>query len=234
MTSYGDRIIATNYIDPIQSMLLSGTNFTDLSATAPKARFVATVKDFVMVANTNDSTFGPAPYRVWWSAIADPTNWPAPGSITAAQLQSDFQDLVQTDVGNITGLSAGFLGAVDAAIFCERGIWAASYTGPPTLFSFRLVQGAPGTTSPLSIVPGRATSQGGTRSVCYFLGEDGFNMFDGTAATAIGAQKFDREFFRELDGSRLNYVQGVADPRSKLIFWAFTGAAPTPIFLPGC
>ena len=33
-------------------------------------------------------------------------------------------------------------------------------------------------------------------------------MFDGTAATAIGAQKFDREFFRELDGRRLNYIRG--------------------------
>jgi|GEM_PF-876464 len=226
MTSYGNRVVATNYVDPIQSMLTSGYNFTDLSATAPKARFAATVKDFLMVASTQDAVYGPVPYRVWWSALGQPDVWPTPGSITAAQLQSDYQDLVQTDIGNITGLMSGFLGSVDAAIWCEKGIWAANYTGPPTLFGFRLVQGAPGTLSPLSLVQNRIrTAQGTYIPAAFYLAEDGFNMFDGTGSTPIGSLKFDREFLRELNAAYIGYVQGAADPISKLIYWAF--ASPT-------
>jgi len=225
-TSFGTRVIATNYIDPIQSCLTSELNFSDLSPNAPKARFCATVKDFLFVANTQDPTYGPVPYRCWWSAIGQPNVWPTPGSITAAQLQSDYNDLVQTDVGNITGLMSGFLGSVDVAIWCEKGIWVAQHVGPPALFAFRLAQGSPGSLSPLSIVQSRLrTAQGNYAPVAFYLAEDGFNMFDGTASTPIGSLKFDRAFFRELNAAYLGWVQGAVDPMYKLIWWAFPSQA---------
>src|SRR5262245_10272135 len=96
MTSFGKRIIASNYTDPMQTLLLGDANFTTLSATAPRARYVKTVKDFLFVANTYDSVDGEMPFRCWWSALGAPTNWPTPGSVTAQQLQSDYQDLQQT------------------------------------------------------------------------------------------------------------------------------------------
>lgn len=228
MTSYGNRVVAANGIDPIQSMLLGASNFTPLAAAAPIAKFVCTVKDFLFTANTNDGVSGPVPYRVWWSALGDPTNWPTPGSITAQQLQSDYQDLQQTDLGTITGMVSGFGQAADVAIFTERGIWTAAYTGPPVLFSFRVAQNASGTISPLSLVQSFAkSSSGNVIPVVYYLGQDGFAAFDGSTSYPIGAQKFDREFFRELDPTYVQYVQGANDPRTRTIVWAFSAGVNT-------
>jgi hypothetical protein len=222
MTAFGNRIIASNYTDAIQSMLLSGTNFDVLSPDAPRAKFVTVVKDFVFAANTMDPVDGAVPYRVWWSGLGQPDQWPTPGSVTALELQSDYQDLQQQDLGAITGMVAGFIGASDVAIFCENGLWGGNYVGPPVLFNFRVIAGAPGTMSPLSIVPGRMrTAAGSAAQVAMYLSESGFQAFDGAAAIPFGAGKFDREFFRELNGKWIGYVQGVSDPTSNLIYWGF-------------
>jgi hypothetical protein len=222
MTAFGNRIIASNYTDAIQSMLLSGTNFDVLSPDAPRAKFITVVKDFVFAGNVFSSADGAVPFRVHWSGLGQPDQWPLPGSVTALQLQSDYQDLQQQDLGAITGMQAGFIGASDVAIFCENGLWGGNYVGPPVLFNFRVIAGAPGTMSPLSIVPGRMrTAAGSAAQVAMYLSESGFQAFDGTAAIPFGAGKFDREFFRELNGKWIGYVQGVSDPTSNLIYWAF-------------
>lgn len=242
MTSFGTQILATNGVDPIQTTMLGDVvgGFEALQPgdpvgppivpAAPKARFLATVKDFLFVADTTDPVDGHVPYRVWWSSINDPSSWPQPGTIEALQVQSDFQDLQQTDLGNITGLVSGFAPGADAVIFCERGIWTAAYAGPPLIFSFRVAQGASGTLSPLSIVQDHAQSNAGIRPVVYYLGGDGFAAFDGSASYPIGAQKFDKAFFRELDDAYLNYVQGVADPRSRSILWGFPSVGSGGLF----
>ena len=228
MTSFGNRVIATNGADPIQTLIVGDPNFALLSADAPVAKYVATVKDFVMVGNTNDPTSGLVPYRVWWSALGDPTLWPVPGSITALQLQSDYNDLQQTDLGVVTGIVPGLGSASDVAIFMERGIYTGTFVGPPAQFQFAVSQGSSGTISPLSIVLGHARDQGGAiRPVAYYLSENGFAAFDGSASIPIGAQKFDREFFRELDHDYVGMVQGVAEPRTRTIIWAFSGGIGT-------
>jgi hypothetical protein len=94
LTQFGERVIATNYNDAIQSYEMGvDAAFDDLSVDAPKARHIARVRDFVMVANTVDGIDGAVPQRVWWPAIGNPTSWPTPGSDTAAQVQSGFVDL---------------------------------------------------------------------------------------------------------------------------------------------
>jgi hypothetical protein len=225
MTSYGTRVIATNLDDPIQSFPIppgAGAKFGDLSSEAPRAKFAAVVKDFLFVANTFDPVDGNRPNRVWWSAINDPTNWPVPGSTEAIQLQSDYQDLQQTDLGVITGLVSGFAPGADVIIFCERGLYIGAYIGPPLIFSFRVAQGASGTISPLSIVQSHArTEQGTLQPACYYLSEQGFTAFDGLTAHPVGAQKFDREFFRMVDPTYISLVQAAADPRTRAVLWAF-------------
>ena len=91
----------------------------DLDAAAPKAKTMAVIKDFVMVGDTNDGTDGDQPNRVWWPAINDPTNWPTPGSSSAAQVQSDYQNLPGT--GRVQKVAPA-IGGADGAVFCERGI----------------------------------------------------------------------------------------------------------------
>jgi hypothetical protein len=223
MTSYGTRIIATNGLDPIQTMLLpTDTHFSLLSAAAPIAKYVATVKDFLMVGNTTDPVSGAVPWRVWWSSINDPTSWPTPGGTTAISVQSDYNEMQQTDLGNVTGLVSGFSQGADVVIFMERGIYTGNYAGPPLIFSFRVAQGASGTIAPLSIVQSFARQQtGATIPVVYYLSEDGFAAFDGSTAYPIGSQKFDRTFYRLVDDAYIHRVQGSVDPRSRSVIWAF-------------
>ena len=231
MTSFGDRIIAANGIDDIQSLALGEANFTALQpgavgppviATAPIAKYVAVVKDFLMVGNTIDDVDGPRPYRVWWSSINDPTSWPTPGSVEAQQVMSDYQDLVQTDLGNVTQLVSGFAPGSDVVIFTTGGIWTASFTGPPLIFQFRIAQGASGTMAPRSVVVDHAKDQSGAiRPVCYYLSGDGFAAFDGSTSFPIGAQRWDALFWRELDDQYLSYVQGTRDPRTRSVIWAY-------------
>jgi hypothetical protein len=129
---------------------------------------------------------------------------------------------VQTDLGNVTGLVSGFSQGADVVIFMERGIYTGNYAGPPLIFSFRVAQGASGTIAPLSIVQSFARQQTGAilPVVCY-LGEDGFAAFDGSTAFPIGAQKFDRTFYRLVDDAYISRVQGSVDPRSRTVLWAF-------------
>lgn len=230
MISFGNRVVATNGTDPIQSFLVgTDTLFSVLSVDAPVAKFAATVKDWLMVGNTTDSD-GTLPFRVRWSAIGDPTTWPTPGTDTAAQLLSDYQDLQQTDLGAITGMLGGYLASADAAIFMERGVYRVQATGTSSIFAFAVAQGAAGTRSPLSIVPARLRTTAGIPGVCFYLGEDGFYAFDGAQAIPIGAQKFDRAFFAELDYTYLPYVQAAADPNLKLIYFAFSATGGAGLF----
>lgn len=211
---FGERVMATNYRDPIQSYVMgTSTDFADLSSDAPKAKYLATVKDFVFAGNTNDATDGVKNQRVWWPKINDPTTWPTPGTSTAIADQSDFQDLPGNH-GEITGL-VGNLGSADAAIFLERAVFRVFYTGSPNIFAFQAAEGLRGCPAPNSIVQ--------LGNVVYYLGEDGFYAFDGTTSIPIGAQKIDKTFWADLDQSVPERVVGAIDPISRVVFWAYPG-----------
>lgn len=212
---FGDNVIASNISDPIQSYVMGTSSaFADLSSDAPQARYVAVVKGWLFAANTTDNVDGPVPWRVWWSAYQDPTNWPTPGTSAAAAAQSDFNDIVGQG-GWIQGI-VGNLGTADAAIFFEHAVWRVVYSGPPTVFTFSPAEGVRGTPAPGSIAQ--------LGAFVYYLGEDGFYVFDGTNSTPIGADKVDRTFFADLD---LNYVfrmTSAVDPVNKMIMWSYAGS----------
>jgi hypothetical protein len=211
-TIFGQRIIATDFADNIQSFLIgSSSKFSDLSATAPKARYCAAVKSWLVVANTNDSVSGNDPQRVWWSANGDPTNWPTPGTAQAAQFQSDYQPLYG-DGGWIQGI-VGNLGNADAAVFMEHAIWRMVYSGGPDIFDFSPAEGVRGTPAPGSIAQNGA--------LVYYLGEDGFYVFDGSTSVPIGANKVDKTFYTNINQNYINRVSSAIDPINKLYIVAY-------------
>lgn len=204
---FNARILAANIDDPIQTFVLgTDTKFSDLAAAAPKARYVTTAKNFLIAANTSDPIGGLAPWRVWWSALGDPTSWPTPGTSAAAAVQSDYNDTVG-EGGAITGI-VGNLGTADAAIFYERAVWRMIYVGPPAIFNFVPAEGVRGT-----IAPGSIAQLG---SVVFYLGEDGFYMFDGTQSIPIGANKVDRTFLANLAANGQSRITSAIDPVRKL------------------
>lgn len=186
---------------------------TSFASIAPKAKYMAIIKNFLMVANTSDATGGVQVQRAWWSGLNDPTNWPTPGTALAAAFQSSYNDLFG-DYGPITGI-VGALGTADGAIFFERAIFRVVFAGPPVTFDFFPCETVRGTSAPNSIVK--------RGLLVDYLGEDGFYTFDGTSSKPIGANKVDKTFYADLDQNYLHRVYGAADPVNRMSYWAYPG-----------
>ena len=201
-TQFGNAIIGTNNSDPIQVYTLgTSTAFADLSASAPKCKFLTVVRDFVVTAlTTESSTVYPA--RVRWSGINDETTW---GSSQVTQ--ADFQDI--PDGGQIVGIRGGEFGLV----LMEKGISRMSYIGTPFIFQFDNISRGKGCIAAGSI----AQVQG----VTFFLSDDGFYSCDGQQVTAIGSEKVDRWFFANADESGFDSMSSAVDPVRKLVIWNF-------------
>ena len=151
ITQFGPKMILANGQDKLQAWTLnSSTNFANLSADAPIAKFVTVVRDFVVAAND-----GTATSKVYWSDINDETDWTS-GSASQADNQ------ILPDGGDITGLAGGEYGLV----FLERAIYRMSYAGSPFFFQFDAISRSLGCISNGSI------AQYG--NLTYFLADDGF------------------------------------------------------------
>jgi len=225
--AFGDVVIFTNYIDPPQffNIRTGGTGlFADLSADAPKAKYVAVIKDFVFLGSTNDPVDGERPRRLWWSSIGDPHDWPTPGSDLAIMRQSDFQDLESSEMGHLRGIVGGNLSGADGGAIFERGCIRIAYVGSPAIWSFAVSEGVAGCVAPWSIVSRRMPSPSGMRSVAYWYSDDGFLAWDGAAAQSIGAQRIDRFVYEDMLPPRRQQIAGVSVPYANLVLWAYHGA----------
>ncbi len=202
-TQFNNQLVATNFNDTMQLFTLgTSTRFGDLSADTdmPKARYIDTVRNFLVVGNTSLSSVN-SPNRVQWSGIGDPTIWG-----TVPENQADFQDL-PGKYGPIRGIVGGEYGTV----FQETGITRMNYVGSPLIFSFETVETNRGTRYPGSIV-----AVGDLR---FYMGIDGFYVFSGSTSTAIGVNKVDRTFFSMIDKSYPERIYGAVDYEKYLICW---------------
>lgn len=214
-TSFSDTVIACQLAYAVQSYDLgSSTLFDDLATAAPRAKYCAAVKDFLMLGYTLDSTDGTRPQRIWWSGIGDPTNWPTPGTATAAEVQSDFQD-IPGDHGAITGIVSATSHA-DAVVIFEHGIAVLQYAGGNVVWDINQVEGSKGTQAPKSIV---AVGQ-----QVYFYSDDGFRMFDGSTTYPIGYTRVDATFVADIAPSNIGKIVGVYDSASRCIIWIYPGS----------
>lgn len=219
-TTYGETVIATNYDDAVQSITAGGGAFADLitSTRKPKARRVATVRDFVVLGDTNDSTDGEKQNRVWWSALDDPTDFD-PSSTTL----SDYQDL--PDGGAVQAIVGGVEYGV---IVMERAVQRMAFTGGSAIFRFDAVDRRRGTPIPRSVV--------GQGRMVYWISEEGFLAFDGSSSRNIGHNRVDLEFWDQFDNANVERVSAGIDEENKLVVWAFpntsaSNGVPNKLFI---
>jgi len=200
-TQFGKTVISTNNAEKLQAWTLgTSTSFADLSATAPIAKFITVVRDFVVCANTLETT--QQQYRVRWSAINNETDW-----TEDVNTQSDYQDI--PDGGQIVGIRGGEFGLV----FLERAIHRMSYVGTPFIFQFDNISRGKG-----CMVSGSIAQYQG---VTFFLSDDGFYMCDGQNVTTIGAEKVDRFFLQDASESDYKTMSAAVDPIRKLVIWNY-------------
>lgn len=202
-TQFGSQIIFTNNSQRLQAWdLTSSTSFKNLSDSAPIAKFITVVRDFVVVANTNEGS--QKPYRVRWSALNNETDW-----VENVNTQSDYQDI--PDGGQIVGIRGGEFGIV----FLDRAIHRMTYVGTPFIFQFDNISRNKGCIASGSI----AQYQG----ISFFLSDDGFYMCDGQTVQPIGAEKVDRFFFNDASEFDFPSMSAAVDPVRKLVIWNYKG-----------
>jgi hypothetical protein len=207
---WGNKIIATNFDDVPQIITIgAATNFAALGGSPPKARHIALVKDFVVLANLNEGgTLEPD--KVRWSGVNNEATWTA-----SASTQSDAESLKSSAKyggGWIMGVRGGEYGV----IFQEFSIWRMSYIGSPAIFQFDEVLPGYGTPSRNSI------AQYG--NLIFYLGQEGFDLLvNGTERVPIGYQKIDSTFLAEVDPSYMHKVIGAIDPQKRIVSWIYPG-----------
>jgi hypothetical protein len=204
---YRGDVMATNLDNLVQTITPGDANFADLitSTLKPKAKHMDVVGDFLMLGNTNDTTDGAVPHRVWWSALGDPALFDPDAST-----QSDYQNLGAG--GHIQRILGG---REYALIFCESMIYRAQYVGAGLVFYIAPVEAGRGTPIPGSVVAlGR---------MVFYVGEDDFYVFDGAGSTPLGLGKVAKTFRTELDASSYHRVYSAIDPINQIAMWAYPG-----------
>lgn len=198
-----DKVLATNFGDAPQQIVLGDAAFSDLTADF-RARHLARIRDFVAVANTADPVDGDVTSRVRWSAIGDETSW----TVSPSTL-SDFQDLRSQPIERLFGGEFG-------VVLQRQSTWRMTFVGAPVVFQFDEVLPGVGVLTPSAAVQDGAA--------LFFLSDKGFfELVQGTQARSIGANKIDRTVLAELDGDFLHRITAEADPTTQTIWWAYPG-----------
>jgi hypothetical protein len=199
---YGDRVLATNYTDDIQTFdVSSSTDFAALPGTPPKAKWLASINNFVVALNTESS--GGVSYRVQWSGLDDPETW-TPDVVT----QADFQDVFDG------GAAIALIGSQNSGVLLmERAIYRMDYVGTPLVFQFSLAEPNRGCSVAGSVV--------GYSGNVFYYGEDGFQMYDGSGSRPIGYEKVDNWFKANVDSTNLYKMRAAVNPRREQVIWAF-------------
>lgn len=203
--NFGTLVIATNYNDDIQVFdTATDTQFSQLSATAPRCRRMAIVKNFLVCVDTVDGD-GAIGYRVRWSPLADPQGvWT--DSITT---QADHQDISGGDYSN------SFVAQIEeyGVIVQGRSIWRMDYVGGDAIFSINPLYTGRG-----SLLPRSCISNGKS---LFILAEDGWYQLEGGELTGIGDKKIDKYFYSIFDQTNDFNLNVQIDPLNKLLVVAF-------------
>lgn len=206
--AYGDRLIGVNELDNPQFRDMStGTlTFADLAGSPPKAKFVATYLEFVVLGVLSSSAMAIA-----WSGVGNSTQW------TPGTNQSDQQEFA--DGGNITGLVAT---SAALYIFQEKCIRRMIYVGGALIMQIDKIVDGMGCIEPNSLV------SIGQRM--FFLDEDGWYAFDGESQpVAIGQDKFDQWFLDNSYRTSWPQMSTIIDPKNRVFVCAFVSSAAPSI-----
>lgn len=199
---FGNVSLATAKSATIQS-ISSGTDFSDVSGTAPKADLIETINNQVFIANINGMGFGDAPERWACSALGNETDWTPSVSTQCASGQ------LLDSPGKITALRR--LGDVIVA-YKDRAIYIGQYVGAPLIWDFRKVVGEVGAPCQEAVIS--------TGQAHYFIGNDDIYVFDGTRPQPLNSP-VRNWFFNNVDQRYMYRICGTYDRFNQRIYWWF-------------
>ncbi|MCK5602534.1 hypothetical protein KAR91_11710 [Candidatus Pacearchaeota archaeon] len=212
---WGETVLATNYVDNVQSIPMGGSHFESLAGTPPKARHIGIVRDFVVLGNVTDFSTGAAvTNRIHWSGFGNEQTYEP-----SANTQADYQTL-QGGGGAVQRVVGGEYGI----IFQEFSIQRMTYVGSPVVFQLDEVEAGRGTPCPTS-VPQIPYGQ-----FIPYLGQDDFYIFNGVSSKPIGHDRVFKTFTDDYDVDYSDRVSIGIDPTSTVIMWSYpsNGAGGVP------
>lgn len=203
----GSLILATNYSNSLQVSTIGGSSFGNVSGNPPNARYIAGIRDFVVLANTTANR-----NEVRWSGDGNYETW----TISSATRASSF---ILPTGNQITGLSGGERGLV----FCENTIWRMTEVRDSRVFQFDEILPGVGTLAPNSIIRYGA--------LVFFWANNGFHVVNNYSEVQdIGTNRVDRYFEANVDFENLDRISATIDPLAKRVHWAYPvkGGSGTP------
>jgi hypothetical protein len=232
-TTFGDKIIATNYVDEVQAKDVTDDVFSalipDTSPYMPRARFAAVISSSLVLADINPTDYDAGsssnytdgkPFHLWASKPLDPAYFDT-GDLAN---QTALFALVGQP-GMITGLVGGEWGTV----FKRNSIWRMTYAGLPQIFQIDSIAIASGCAYPESIVQ--------VGQDIFFWGGGGISVVsNGSQLNRISNQRVEKAIFdTAFEGLALaqdydnwpianeSRVYGAYDVYSGLIWWLYRG-----------
>lgn len=199
-TKFGDRIIAVSRADAPQYYDMGSSSvFADLPGSPPKAKTLATVRDFVVLGNI----LSLGPNFIQWSGYNNSETW-----VSSIKTQSDQQELFGR-AGHVQRIVPGESGV----IFCEHSIYRMDYIGPPVIFQIDEVERKRGTPAPNSVV-----WAGG---LTYYFGWDGFYVTDGIVSKPISHNRVSNWFGDNCPANTFSEIRSTIDRVNRLVIWSF-------------
>lgn len=198
--SSGALVIAVNIGDDPQKFLLnSSTKFQALGGTPPQARYIAVVRDFIVLGGLDGDE-----RTVHWSGLANPEHW-TPGT------QSCDTQTFQNG-GPVRGLIGGEVGYVFQASAIKRMTYA---PGSATIFDIDEVEDQAGLQAPYSLVR--------VRRQAFYRSADGFFKFSlgGAGSEPIGVGKWAKWFDDDLKAGTEQLIIGGVSPSQRFVIWAY-------------
>lgn len=196
---FGQRIIATNGVDPVQYYdLATSTDFADLPGSPPIAKYVVVAGDFVWLMNLSSDHAGYA-----FSGLNDSEQWAAGENFSDVGTFPDGGEIM----GGVPSGSGVFL--------VQRNAIRLATFNPSSGFTYTIqpVDMKTGAISPFSI----ANIGNGS---FFFLSQDGFYLFN-NGLQPIGAERVDRTFRGLISADQLKLVRASVDNDEKLVYVRF-------------
>ena len=216
---FGTSIFCASYTNETQTLdMARDAKFMDASPTTPRASHVVTAENFLWLGDIYSRDAGSQRNAVQWSALADPYNFPVPGTDAATAVLSGRQ-VFEGGGGIVQGV---FSGSEVVAIFQESAIWRADFVGGDVVWDINNVEENVGL-----LIKGAAITFG---RYIFFISEDGFRIFDYTSSKNIGKDRVNQWFFDNYDADYPDSVSIARDPKKTQIRMSFsaTGNSGVP------
>ena len=217
MVEFAGCVLAADGVHPLQDATINSGNFADV-ATAPIGNVLGVIGQFLIVGDiTSPTAF---PYRVQWSGIGDPGNWPVPLTIEAIAAESSYEDLTQ-DFGQVMFIGGG----PQLGVILQRtGITRAQYVGGDVVFDFLPFERKQGL-----IARGAAVQVG---AFTHFISDSGFRVTDGSQVNSTGstqAAALDKWLLNNLNLDATAAIRCAYDSSLRVVMFALpTGVNTLP------